>query len=127
MRGINIICNILDAQPDVRCGRETRVISLMLLFHALLKNSKMDTEALIEAKIDDTVLNRALGAYILSILSQNGEKAPRICNPDPRAPMHMTRLLEIFPESKFIVVTSENSAKRKHLHGVQKMVRELTK
>ena len=124
--GINVICHMLDNQPDVRCGTETVVISWMLLTHALIRNSKRESEALIEAKVDDTVLNRALGAYILSILSQNGEIAPRICNPDPLTPMHMTRLLQIFPKSKFIVVTRDNTARRKDLTKGKNKVRDPT-
>ena len=108
--GTTLMRAMLDAHAEVRCGEETRVIPRLLGMHAGMMRSQLEMTRLKEAKIDENVLNNALGAYILSIISQHGDPAARLCNKDPFTLRSMSRLRNIFPNSKFILMIRDGRA-----------------
>ena len=108
--GTTLMRAMLDAHDDVRCGEETRIIPRILGMHTGITNSITEMSRLKEAKIDSDVLDSALGAYILSIIAQHGEPAPRLCNKDPFTLKSMSRLSKIFPHSKFIMMIRDGRA-----------------
>lgn len=108
--GTTLMRAMLDAHAEVRCGEETRIIPRLLGMHAGIMRSDLEMTRLREAKIDEGVLNNALGAYILSVISQHGEPAARLCNKDPFTLRSMSRLTTIFPNSKFILMVRDGRA-----------------
>ena len=108
--GTTLARAMLDAHPDIRCGEETRVIPRILGMHTSMMKSQLESQRLSEAKITKEVLNDALGAYLLSIIAKHGEKAPRLCNKDPFTLRSMNKILEIFPNSKFILMVRDGRA-----------------
>ena len=108
--GTTLARAMLDAHPDIRCGEETRVIPRILGMHGSMMKSQLESQRLSEAKITKEVLNDALGAYMLSIIAKHGETAPRLCNKDPFTLRSMSKILEIFPNSKFILMVRDGRA-----------------
>ncbi len=108
--GTTLARAMLDAHPDIRCGEETRVIPRILGMHTSMLKSQLESTRLAEAKITKDVLNDALGAYMLSIIAKHGDAAPRLCNKDPFTLRSMTKILEIFPNSKFILMLRDGRA-----------------
>ena len=108
--GTTLMRVLLDAHKDVRCGEETRVIPRLLAIHVGMLKSRKEMERLMHAKITEGVLDNALAAYILSIISEHGEKALRLCNKDPFALKSMAKLLKMFPQSKFIFMIRDGRA-----------------
>ena len=108
--GTTLMRAMLDAHPDIRCGEETRVIPRILGMHAQMSKSRLEMTRLQEAKITEDILDKALGSYMLSIIVDHGEAAPRLCNKDPFALRSMVRLVRIFPESKFILMLRDGRA-----------------
>ena len=108
--GTTLARAMLDAHPDIRCGEETRVIPRILGMHGSMMKSQLESQRLSEAKITKEVLNDALGAYMLSIIAKHGETAPRLCNKDPFTLRSMSKILEIFPNSKFILMIRDGRA-----------------
>ena len=101
---------LLDAHKDVRCGEETRVIPRLLAMHIGMVKSQREMKRLLQAKITESVLDNALAAYILSIISQHGERALRLCNKDPFALKSMDKILKMFPHSKFLFMVRDGRA-----------------
>ena len=74
------------------------------------EKSQVEMARLKEAKIDSNVLDSALGAYILTIIAQHDEPVPHLCNKDPFTLRSMSRLTNIFPKSKFILMIRDGRA-----------------
>ena len=108
--GTTLMRVMLDAHKDVRCGEETRVIPRLLSMHVGMTKSLKEMERLNEAKITEGVLDNALAAYILSIIAQHGEMAPRLCNKDPFTLKSMAKVLDMFPNSKFLFMLRDGRA-----------------
>ena len=108
--GTTLTRAILDAHPDIRCGEETRVIPKILGIHKAMMASPKEANRLSEAKITNKVLNDAMGAYILSIITKHGESAPRLCNKDPFTLRSINKIMEIFPNSKFLLMVRDGRA-----------------
>lgn len=108
--GTTLMRAMLDAHPEVRCGEETRVIPRILGIHHAMAKTEVEMKRLEEAHITEKVLNDALAAYLLSIISQHGEPAPRLCNKDPFALKSMRRIYQMFPKSKFILMLRDGRA-----------------
>lgn len=108
--GTTLARAMLDAHPDIRCGEETRVIPRILGMHAQMMKSTLEANRLKEAKITEEVLNDALGAYILSIISKHGEQARRLCNKDPFALRSISKIAKIFPNSRFLLMIRDGRA-----------------
>ena len=108
--GTTLARAMLDAHPDIRCGEETRVIPRILGMHKVMMASPKEASRLSEAKITNKVLNDALGAYMLSVIAKHGSEAPRLCNKDPFTLRSMNKILEIFPNSKFLLMVRDGRA-----------------
>lgn len=108
--GTTLFRAMLDAHPDVRCGEETRVVPRFVAMHEKMSKSHLEMKRLFEAKVTHKLLDDALGAYILTIISGHGEPAPRLCNKDPFTLRSMPRLKDIFPASKFILMVRDGRA-----------------
>ncbi|ELT98768.1 hypothetical protein CAPTEDRAFT_101041, partial [Capitella teleta] len=108
--GTTLMRAMLDAHPDVRCGEETRVIPRILGVHQAITKTDIEMKRLREAHITEDVLNDALAAYILTIISSHGESAPRLCNKDPFALRSMQRISKMFPKSKFLLMLRDGRA-----------------
>lgn len=108
--GTTLMRAMLDAHPEVRCGAETRVIPRLLNMHHWLDKTDFERNWLRDVNLSNEVLERALGAYILSIIAGHGEAAPRLCNKDPFALRSIDRLHRIFPRSKFLLMIRDGRA-----------------
>ncbi len=101
---------MLDAHPAIRCGEETHMIPLILDFHAKHLSSSFMKNRLAEAKVTGEVLGDALGAYLLTIIWKHGSEAERLCNKDPMVLNHMEMVLDIFPNSLFVMMVRDGRA-----------------
>lgn len=108
--GTTLMRAILDAHPDVRCGPETRVIPRVLQLYANWMNSEKELLRFKEAGLTKKVLHSAFSAFILEIIVNHGEKAPRLCNKDPLTLKTGSLLLEMFPNSKFLFMIRDGRA-----------------
>ena len=108
--GTTLARAMLDAHPDIRCGEETRVIPRLLGVHKAMMSSPKEAARLSEAKITNKILNDAMGAYILTVISKHGEPAPRLCNKDPFTLKSMNKIRELFPNSKFMFMVRDGRA-----------------
>jgi protein-tyrosine sulfotransferase len=108
--GTTLMRAMLDAHPLIRCGEETRVIPRLLGMHSGIEKSEQEMARLAEAHIDSSVLNSALGAYLLSIIAQHGEAAPHLCNKDPFTLRSMSKIHTLFPRSKFLLMIRDGRA-----------------
>ena len=108
--GTTLMRAMLDAHPDIRCGEETRVIPRILGMHVAMTRAQIELTRLNEAKITGDILESAMGAYILSIIAQHGEPAPRLCNKDPFTLRSMQTLTRMFPNSKFVFMVRDGRA-----------------
>ncbi|XP_060579460.1 protein-tyrosine sulfotransferase 1-like [Ruditapes philippinarum] len=100
--GTTLMRAMLDAHPEVRCGEETRVIPRLLGMRTNWDRSAIEKQRLLEAGIDDKVLDSALSAFILEIIALHGEAAPYLCNKDPFTLKSSVYLRKLFPNAKFI-------------------------
>src|SRR6218665_2964954 len=108
--GTTLMRAVLDAHPEVRCGAETRVIPRLLNMHHWLDKTDFERNWLRDVNLSNEILERALGAYILSIIAGHGEAAARLCNNDPFALRSIDRLHRVFPRSKFLLMIRDGRA-----------------
>ena len=108
--GTTLARAMLDAHPDIRCGEETRVIPRILGTHKAMMASSKESARLLEAKVTNKILNDAMGAYILTVIAGHGEPAPRLCNKDPFTLKSINKIMEIFPNSKFMLMVRDGRA-----------------
>ena len=111
--GTTLMRAMLDAHPDIRCGQETRVIPKILLnIPKILNLSVNDKEQhrREEAGVTPELLDSAVAALIVEIISKHGEPAPRLCNKDPLTFRNLSYLARIFPKAKFIFMVRDGRA-----------------
>lgn len=102
--GTTLMRAMLDAHPDVRCGEETRIIPRLLGMRSNWERSDLERKRLLEAGIDDHVIDAALSAFILEVIALHGEAAPYLCNKDPFTLKSSVYLKKLFPNAKFILM-----------------------
>jgi len=112
--GTTLMRVALDAHPDIRCGAETRVIPRMLSVHAAMERSEAETTYLDAAGLTNNTIDRALAAYILTILTRHhvgtSPTSQLLCNKDPFTLRSMQRLVRLFPHSKFVLMIRDGRA-----------------
>ncbi len=109
--GNSLMQQILDTHPDVRCGEDTRLIPRYLDLHEQMTNAAVTgLRRLEQVNVTMEMTQEALAAYIVSIIAQQGELAPRLCNKDPSSFRHLTTLAKIFPQSKFLFLVRDGRA-----------------
>lgn len=101
---------MLDAHPDIRCGEETHIIPLLLDFHAKQLINPFMKQRLADAHVTGDVLGDALAAYILTIIWKHGDMALHLCNKDPMVLNHIEMVLNMFPNSKFMMMIRDGRA-----------------
>jgi len=109
--GTTLMRVALDAHRDIDCGAETRVIPRMLSVHAAMERSDSETTYLEAAGITNDTIDRALAAYILSVLTRHhAASRGRLCNKDPFTLRSMQRLARLFPRSRFVLMIRDGRA-----------------
>uniref|UniRef100_T1J9P8 Protein-tyrosine sulfotransferase n=1 Tax=Strigamia maritima TaxID=126957 RepID=T1J9P8_STRMM len=108
--GTTLARAMLDAHPDIRCGEETRVIPRLLQMRNQWLKSTRESARLVEAGLDNEVLNSAMAAFFLEVIARHGEPAPRLCNKDPFTLKSAVYLSQLFPNSKFIFMVRDGRA-----------------
>ncbi|KAI5634481.1 sulfotransferase family domain-containing protein [Phthorimaea operculella] len=101
---------MLDAHPDVRCGQETRVVPRILQMRQHWARSQKESVRLEQAGVSKAVLDNAIAAFCLEVISRHGEWAPRLCNKDPLVLKMGTYVLELFPNAKFLFMVRDGRA-----------------
>ncbi|CEF68217.1 Sulfotransferase domain and P-loop containing nucleoside triphosphate hydrolase domain-containing protein [Strongyloides ratti] len=100
---------LLDSHSKIRCGGETRVIPHILSILTFWER-KSSKRMLDEAGVSRVVLNDAIGAFISEVIIKHGDKADIYCNKDPFNMKYGSRLKEIFPKGKFILLIRDGRA-----------------
>ncbi|KRX70655.1 Protein-tyrosine sulfotransferase A, partial [Trichinella sp. T6] len=108
--GTTLIRAMLDAHPDIRCGEETRLLPRILGMRAHWKNEKVEWRRLIEAGVDDEVIDAAVSAFIMEVIVRHGPLAPRLCDKDPFLMKFAVYLSELFPNAKFVFMIRDGRA-----------------
>ena len=108
--GTTLLRVLLDSHPDIRCGKETRVIPRLLDFGQSSFKAPFEARRQSEAGITPEVFNSAIGAFILEIIVKHGKPAPRLCNKDPITLKSAVYLGHLFPNLKFIFMIRDGRA-----------------
>ena len=108
--GTTLIRAIMDSHPMVRCGEETRIIPrLVSMRDNWVKNPK-ESERLVQAGIDSSVVDPALTSFILQTMARHGEPAPVLCDKDPLNLKWGSYMAGLFPNSKWIFMMRDGRA-----------------
>ena len=67
--GTTLMRAMLDAHPDIRCGEETRIIPRLIYMRNQWINSKKEAERLKNAGMSDDIIDSAVGAFILEVIT----------------------------------------------------------
>ncbi|KAK3587297.1 hypothetical protein CHS0354_034451 [Potamilus streckersoni] len=108
--GTTLMRAMLDAHPNIRCGKETRVIPSLLSMREKLIKDQIDKERLHEAGVTEEVLDSAMVSFILEIVAKHGEAAPYLCNKDPYTLKYIDYLSQLFPNAKFLFMIRDGRA-----------------
>ncbi|XP_006815318.1 protein-tyrosine sulfotransferase 1-like [Saccoglossus kowalevskii] len=108
--GTTLMRAMLDAHPDIRIGEETRIIPMIIQMHRHILSSEKEVSRLQEAGVSETIMEAALGAYIMEITVRHGEKASLIGNKDPLVLLSMVQLAKIFPNASFLFMVRDGRA-----------------
>lgn len=108
--GTTLMRAMLDAHPAVRCGEETRIVPRMLAMHSRWKKSEKESVRLKEAGVSDQVLDSAVAAFVLEVITRHGEPADRLCNKDPFTLKSALYLHQLFPRARFIFMVRDARA-----------------
>ena len=108
--GTTLARAMLDAHQDIRCGEETHIIPLLMDFQARILNKEFMRKRMEEAKVTEDVLGDALAAYLLTVIWEHGDDAPRLCNKDPMVLNYMEVVLDLFPNSLFVMMVRDGRA-----------------
>ncbi|XP_003376812.1 protein-tyrosine sulfotransferase A [Trichinella spiralis] len=74
------------------------------------KNEKVEWRRLIEAGVDDEVIDAAVSAFIMEVIVRHGPLAPRLCDKDPFLMKFAVYLSELFPNAKFVFMIRDGRA-----------------
>lgn len=102
--GTTLLRAMLDAHPDVHCGEETRVIPRILSMRNRWDKSNKEHQRLVEAGMDQEVLDRATRAFISEIIMGHGLPSKYLCNKDPLALNYMQDVVRLYPKAKFVLM-----------------------
>lgn len=102
--GTTLLRAMLDAHPDVHCGEETRVIPRILGMRSRWDKSEKEHRRLVEAGLDQEVLDRATRAFISEIIMGHGLPSKYLCNKDPLSLNYMQDVVRLFPKAKFVLL-----------------------
>ncbi|CAJ0600194.1 unnamed protein product [Cylicocyclus nassatus] len=101
---------MLDSHPDVRCGKETRIIPKLLHLVEKWRKSDVERNRLDQAQVSDDLLKRALASFIVQIIDGQGKSARRLCSNDPSSLNAGKLLSEMFPNARFIFMIRDGRA-----------------
>ncbi|XP_063238779.1 protein-tyrosine sulfotransferase-like [Bacillus rossius redtenbacheri] len=107
--GATLMRVMLDAHPDVRCGPDSHVIPLILEMKSRWLRSR-ERVTLEEAGLSKEVINSAIAAFALEIITRHGDPAPRLCDKDPLTLKSASYLAELFPRARFIFMVRDGRA-----------------
>lgn len=107
--GTTLMRVILDAHDDIRCAPETRVIPRMLLVRGSW-NTSLEATKLHAAGVTESIIDKALANFIMSVLVEHGEATRILCNKDPYTLENATYLTSLFPNSRFILMIRDPRA-----------------
>lgn len=108
--GTTLMRAMLDSHPRVHCGEETRIIPRLLFLRNEIWTGRVERERLSAARMTDAVIDSAMSAFILQIMVNHGNGAPRLCNKDPFVLQFSTYMKRLFPNSKFILMIRDGRA-----------------
>lgn len=63
-----------------------------------------------EANVTNDVIDPAFSSFILEIMANHGEPAPRLCSKDPYSFMWLEYLSRLFPNTKFVLMIRDGRA-----------------
>jgi len=108
--GTTLMRAIMDSHHMVRCGEETRIIPRMVAMKDRWTMTDVEVERLLEAGIDDQVMDSAISSFILDIMVNHGEPASVLCNKDPLTLKHGSYMAKLFPNSKWLFMMRDGRA-----------------
>ncbi|XP_014662444.1 PREDICTED: protein-tyrosine sulfotransferase 1-like [Priapulus caudatus] len=108
--GTTLMRVMLDAHPDIRCGEESRVLPRLVGMRNQWYASPREVWRLEAAGLRRDVIDDAVAAFILKVIAQHGEPAPRLCNKDPFMMKSATYLADMFPGAKFLLMVRDGRA-----------------
>lgn len=73
-------------------------------------SAPFESRRLREAGITESVLDSAIGSFILEIIAKHGRPADRLCNKDPFTLRSAVYLRRLFPSAKFIFMIRDGRA-----------------
>jgi len=108
--GTTLMRAMLDAHPKVRCGEETRILPRVVFMRNQWAMAKKEAERLKNAGMTDDVIDSAVSAFILEVITKHGRPAENLCNKDPLVLRYTEYMKSIFPNSKYILMIRDGRA-----------------
>jgi len=108
--GTTLMRAMLDAHNKVRCGEESRIIPRIVQMRDNWLKSENERNRLVQAGIDEKVMNAAISSFILETIAQHGEPSEVLCNKDPLVLKSGTYITELFPNSKWLFMMRDGRA-----------------
>ena len=108
--GTTLARAMLDSHPDIRCGEETRILPRILTVGSKMGQSSIERMRLESAGVSETLMDRAMGAFVSEIIMGHGDPAKYLCNKDPLLLQHMKHLARMFPKSKYLLMIRDGRA-----------------
>lgn len=108
--GTTLVRAMLDAHPDVRCGEETRVVPRILAMRNRWDRSDREHKRLVEAGMEEKLLDKATRAFINTIILGHGSLVQFLCNKDPLVLNYMNDVLRLYPHAKFVLLIRDGRA-----------------
>ena len=108
--GTTLIRAMLDAHPDILCGKETRVIPRILAMRNRWDRSDNEHRRLLEAGMDEELLDKATRAFVNTIILGHGALVPFLCTKDPLVLNYMTDVVRLYPKAKFVLLIRDGRA-----------------
>lgn len=107
LSGSELLRDILDSHPDIRCNSNSHLIGRLLRMQDMWFYVKNESVRLQEAGISRSVMDAAVSAFTLELMSRTGEPSRYLCNQDLLSVKYADHLSRIFPQAKFFLVVRD--------------------
>ncbi|KAK6741233.1 hypothetical protein RB195_009224 [Necator americanus] len=107
--GTTLLRTMLDFHPDIRCGKETVIITSVLYMREQWANNHL-LEVASSSGVTQQSLDDASSAFISEIITKHDVMAKRLCNEEPYSAAFMVFLNRMFTNSKHILMIRDARA-----------------
>ncbi|CAF0964638.1 unnamed protein product [Brachionus calyciflorus] len=109
--GTTLMRVLLDVQGSIYCGPETRLLEPLMILSTNLSERFPPNELLLRTRIFAKSIKEATASFILHVLkTRNKQENKILCAKDPPIVNFMDKLVDLFPNSKYIFMVRDGRA-----------------